>query len=264
MGVIQKLKLYFKEYYLIYVGVLLCTVAAFSFHKLVEVTYQGSVIEAIILIIFFLLSFIVPIVLSIVFTVRCFKQSDKQKLLIEIIHAYAGVVLIFAALYFQSIVLSDRVNAFRKDKIYTNLNKQNSLLDINSINDRRAFKGIDKRLWSSFDYPGYTFVENVKQDTLKWRMHSLNNFETVNYTDIKQVISLSSAGFKTAYLTENIPSVYLDCLYFSLISVATVGFGDLTPNLWYIKLFVMLEISIGMSIFIFAIGFLFSDFKLKT
>lgn len=263
MGVIKKLVQYFKEYYLIYVGVLLCTIAAFSFHKLVEVTYQGSVIEAVLLIIFFLLSFIIPIVLSVVFTVRCFKQSDKHKLLIEIIHAYAGVVLIFAALYFQSIVLSDRVNAYRKDRIYTSVKVDNAIDDINSLKDRRAFKGIDKRLWSSFDYPGYTFVENVKQDTLKWRMHSLNNFETVDYTDIKQVISLSSTDFKSTYLTENIPSVYLDCLYFSLISVATVGFGDLTPNLWYIKLFVMLEISIGMSIFIFAIGFLFSDFKFK-
>lgn len=263
MQIFNGLKSYFKEYYLIYAGVILCTVAAFSFHKLVEVTYQGSVIEAILLIIFFLISFFLPIVLSIVFTIRCFKQSDKQKLLIEIIHAYAGVVLIFAALYFQSIVLSDLVNAFRKDKIYTAVNEQYTLKELNSLKDRRAFKGIEKRLWSSYDYPGYAFVENVKQDSLKWRIHSFNNFETVDYNDIKQVIALSGTNFKSIYLTENIPSVYLDCLYFSLISVATVGFGDISPHLWHLKLFVMLEIVIGMSIFIFAIGFLFSDFKIR-
>ena len=42
--------------------------------------------------------------------------------------------------------------------------------------------------------------------------------------------------------------------------MATVGFGDISPALWYAKIFVSMEVIIGLSIFVFAIGMLFSDF----
>lgn len=262
MTLFNKFIAYFKEYYLIYIGVILCTSGSFTFYKILQLTHQGTITESILLFVYFLLSFFVPIILSIIFTIGCFKQKEKTKLLIEIIHAYAGVILIFAALYFQSIVLSDRINSYLNDKINSVLLLSNEADILSLQQERRAFKGIEKRLWSSFDYPSTEQIRLLASDSLKWKIHQLNNFESVSTDEMKQLMNLTNSS-SPYYLNDNISAVYLDCIYFSLVCVTTVGFGDISPNIWYTKLFVMLEIAIGMSIFIFAIGFLFSDFKIK-
>ena len=39
---------------------------------------------------------------------------------------------------------------------------------------------------------------------------------------------------------------YFDMLYYSLITITTVGYGDITPNHWIARLFVMGEIMFGL------------------
>lgn len=255
-------KLYIKDNYLIYTGVFLCTVSAFSFHRLLEIVVRGSLIENVLVFIFFIISFFLPILLSIIFTIRCFKQESKSKLLIEIIHSYIGIILIFSSLYFQTIVLSDRINSYRKDFLIKNNIITNSSDNYSSsMNDIRSFQGIDKRLWSSFDHPGKSAISAIKDDSLRWKMQLITSSENISKEDVHFLIQRYAAIKHPVYLKENVLPVYLDCMYFSMVCVSTVGFGDISPKLWYTKMFVMLEIAIGVTLFIFAIGFLFSDFK---
>eukprot|EP01095_Lingulamoeba_sp_RSL-Kostka_P017660 TRINITY_DN9329_c0_g1_i2.p1 TRINITY_DN9329_c0_g1~~TRINITY_DN9329_c0_g1_i2.p1 ORF type:complete len:271 (-),score=45.65 TRINITY_DN9329_c0_g1_i2:56-868(-) len=54
----------------------------------------------------------------------------------------------------------------------------------------------------------------------------------------------------------NIFEEFNNFLYFSIVTMTTVGFGDLSPNLWYTKLLVMLQmlISIVYTVVIFSKG----------
>ena len=263
---VRKMVAYFKEYRLIYIGAIICNISAFTFHRLLMTGTTQSWWYNILLALFFLLSFILPIALSIIFTARCFRVKSKLKLLIDIIHSYAGVLWIFAALYFQSMVFSDRFDSYRKNRIYESQIKTITEVDpsfqMMQVADRRAFKGIEKKLWSSYDYPSRSFIEANNDSTNRWYFLGIDNFNSITTEEIRQVISSSSTPYHPTYLSAHIGSVYVDCLYFSVICMATVGFGDISPALWYTKLFTILEVVIGMSIFVIAIGMLFSDFKL--
>jgi hypothetical protein len=50
----------------------------------------------------------------------------------------------------------------------------------------------------------------------------------------------------------------VDCLHFSVMTLSTVGYGDIYPTAWYSKLIVDLEILLGLGISILTIGWYFS------
>ena len=52
---------------------------------------------------------------------------------------------------------------------------------------------------------------------------------------------------------------YTDALYFSVVTLATVGFGDLTPTTTAAKMFTVVYILIGLSIFISFVNTLAKD-----
>ena len=262
---LKKILNYLNQYKLIYIGVIICNIGAFSFYKILKISKDIGFWYELMLVLFFLLSFLVPITLSIVFTIRSFSNKSKIRLLIDIIHNYAGILFIFSALYFQLAVLSDRIDAYRKDRIYNaqykTIKEINPDYEMIKVADRRAFRGIERKLWSSYDYPSRQFVESQNDSTNHWFFLGLNNFQDINSADIQQVIAVSSIhGHQNNYLKANIPEVYIDCLYFSIICMATVGLFDISPAHTYAKIYVSMEVIIGLSIFVFAIGMLFSDF----
>jgi hypothetical protein len=48
------------------------------------------------------------------------------------------------------------------------------------------------------------------------------------------------------YITHRSPFPYFDLLYFSLVTITTVGYGDIQPTIWVSKSFVIFEIVFGL------------------
>jgi voltage-gated potassium channel Kch len=44
----------------------------------------------------------------------------------------------------------------------------------------------------------------------------------------------------------------VDALYFSAVTITTVGYGDLSPEVWFGKLLVILEIFVGLILVVVA------------
>jgi hypothetical protein len=63
---------------------------------------------------------------------------------------------------------------------------------------------------------------------------------------------------------ENRALVALDSLYLSVVTITTVGFGDITPNQWYSKIAVMIEALTGTTLLVLALGMVFSNWWGKT
>lgn len=258
---------YLKEYKLIYIGIVLCNVSCLTFYKIYDMDEQKSnIIFLIVVVVIFMLSFVLPIFLSVIFTVKCFTAKTKKKILVNIIHSYFGTIFIFTALYFQCSVYGDFEDAVHK-RLYYNLQlniKKNSEpnLKIIKVADQRAFKGIKPRLWSGYDYPNSNLLYGIERNPDSWLYFQNNDYEELSVEQIERIArNHPEYGRITYYQNQNVKEIYIDCFYFSVVSIATVGFGDITPNLWYTKLFAAFEVFIGLSLFVFALGMLFSSYQ---
>ena len=65
-------------------------------------------------------------------------------------------------------------------------------------------------------------------------------------------------GGKAFIISNPSPFPYFDLLYFSLVTITTVGFGDIQPGLWFSKAFVISEILFGLGFVLLFITMLIS------
>jgi hypothetical protein len=257
---------YFKRYYLIYLGVFLCNFCAFTFYNVLSDNHERNLLYDVLIPLFFIFSFGFPVIFGIVFCVKSFTAKGRKEALSNIIHSYLAIILIFAATYFQCSVLGDLTDAANKRELYALQRNRKEHIDKNitfmRVNDTRAFKGIKPRLWSGIDYPALSLLLNYN-GTYNPDLHTTftrNGYEDLSIEQIERITNNinDSTTNVIEYIDENEKEVYGNCLYYSVICIATVGFGDISPNLWYTKFFTAVEILGGMTIFIFAIGFLFT------
>lgn len=71
----------------------------------------------------------------------------------------------------------------------------------------------------------------------------------ISFATIYNGLQLIFQG-KAFYISHPSPFPYFDLLYFSLVTITTVGYGDIQPALWVSKTFVITEV-------LFGIGFAF-------
>jgi hypothetical protein len=55
-----------------------------------------------------------------------------------------------------------------------------------------------------------------------------------------------------------VPFVLLDCLHLSIMTMTTVGYGDVTPEVWYSKLATDAQALTGVAILVIALGLFLS------
>jgi hypothetical protein len=66
--------------------------------------------------------------------------------------------------------------------------------------------------------------------------------------------SKHKAAFQPVFREEErLPSL-LQCLHFSVVTMATVGYGDVNPHKWYSQVAVDIQILIGQILVVFALG----------
>lgn len=58
---------------------------------------------------------------------------------------------------------------------------------------------------------------------------------------------------------ENALETYIDCFHYSVVTITTLGFGDMHPIRWYTKLVTDFEVLIGIAVTVISIGRFFSE-----
>lgn len=74
-------------------------------------------------------------------------------------------------------------------------------------------------------------------------------------------IQLSSqwTAFKGIDKAENLFETVVNCVYFSVITISTTGFGEIYPLLWYTKLLVSIEVLSGVLLLTFSFGIIMNS-----
>lgn len=244
----------------VYISILICLLLTY-FVNINYVIHDKNILVVILL----LGSFILPVWFLLIFIYRCFKSERNWKLyLSNILHTYIGTIIVFACVYYRTADIADYNDAinklfdYKKQYLINNMNGTGSRLF--EVKDQRAFRGIEKRLWTGIDYPPEMYT---KSDSGYFK-----NFYTYN-RDTYERLEANSAyriGLQTEFSEEliqplagNRMAVFFDCLYYSTITIATVGFGDISPVSMFAKFVTAVEVLTGVVIMVFAIGFFFSS-----
>ncbi len=168
-----------------------------------------------------------------------------------ILASYASVITVSAALYYSTAFYWDFRDAVHKLQYYRDAAAQSGLNhpeQVRPISDKRAFRGIEARFWSGVDW----------QDNND--AHSAREADQFDPNRLREV--LKTAGRPAVdvirFLPDARPTVLFDCLYFSIVTITTLGYGDITPRTASAKVLANLEVLMGVVLFAIALGMLFS------
>ena len=181
-----------------------------------------------------------------------FRRRAAMEGLLVIFTGYMAVLISFAGIYYSFNVISDYHEAqdFAGFYIQASRHLDNGLQKRvpQRVRDQKAFAGMRYSTWSGlaeearppFLHPSATV--NADQLLAAARVYGPwpHGNETKTFTP----------KFKE---NERLPSL-LQCLHFSVVTMATVGYGDVHPNQWYSQLAVDMQILIGQILVVFALG----------
>jgi len=248
----------------VYGGLVLCVFFNFIFCVLLTHSHPQSVSGTLIPATWFIISCIVQLAVVAYCVFDGFGRLEYNNLFGVILNIYLIVIVTFSSLYFESCMYADLHDAtFKRMKYGSQVAaKSNYCSDLRIIRlaDERAFKGITARLWSSVDYPDSNLVSGSDynyqnylrgEDNSNQKELSLNQIEEISY-------ATRNSPNPEKCLLRNIPNVYFNCLYFSIITITTVGYGDISPDNWYSKILCVLEVLAGHGIFFLILVTLFT------
>ena len=148
-----------------------------------------------------------------------FRRRDQKALLMTVITAYFSLMLVFASVYYEMAFSGDLRDAVFKYDHY----RADALRHVASpaYSDQRAFHGIERRFWSGLDWPlsagDYPSGEPPAVPTASPEQMR----DTAGRRPLDNVIQFIPAARL---------AIFGDCLHLSVITMTTVGYGDITPR----------------------------------
>jgi hypothetical protein len=194
-------------------------------------------------------SFGVAAFVIVVALVLSFKAEYTAKIQVRVILAsYLGAILVFTGLYFSMSLIGDRDYAeahyFYYQAYATSFAQQVAAREISVPpfdGSQRAFVGIETRLWGTLDDALPLASLDFQTNPQGYRVHSAGQrgFEDV-------------VVFRRAAIVP----VLSDCLHLSVMTIATVGYGNIAPNAWYTKCATNVEALTGTALLVVALALL--------
>lgn len=201
-----------------------------------------------------LLALIIPVGLAVYTLITCIASRSKIEGLCILFLSYFMLILSFGSGYYTIAWVADSRDTADQYYYYSYLYKiwrNTERADPpHRTQDDRAFKGMRRRLWSGIeDYARpYHFHKDINaptRDILK-QIEQYNNLKSKDETD---------SPFRwTKYCPDARWEVFFDCLHYSIVTMATVGYGDMVPQSRAAKIMTDFEIIAGQILFLFALG----------
>lgn len=183
-----------------------------------------------------------------------FRRRAALEGLLVIFTGYMAVLISFAGVYYSFSVVSDYHEARDVADFYvhaaTHLDRGLLQQVPERVNDQKAFAGMRHSTWTSladearpaFWHPSAKVSEGLLLEAAR------------RYGPWRQGASKDELGFRPRFREEErLPSL-LQCLHFSVVTMATVGYGDVNPHKWYSQFAVDMQIIIGQILVVFALG----------
>jgi len=181
-----------------------------------------------------------------------FRRRAAMEGLLVIFTGYMAVLISFAGVYYSFNMISDYHESQDSADfaIHSSTLIDKGLLQQmpERMTERRAFHGMRYSLWSgladearpAFYHPDAKITDEALLAAARrygpWQSSNNKGKFLPKFQDKQRLPSL------------------LQCLHFSVVTMATVGYGDVHPNQWYSQLAVDIQILIGQILVVFALG----------
>lgn len=109
------------------------------------------------------------------------------------------------------------------------------------------------------DVDNYDSIQTIKQESLNWQDFRQKAQDLQNQTPLREVNPFWDINSDYALQPINRFKNFIDCFYYSGITMLTIGFGDITPVSPLLKLLSLLQGFLGQIIVVVALGIWLSD-----
>lgn len=212
------------------------------------------------------ISLIIPVCIVGYSLAASLDSMSKIEGLYILILSYVVLIFSFGSGYYTIFWKEDLEDSFHQhiyySSLYNNFDFSTTSFPPNRIGNKRAFSGIKNRLWtgieeySEHDYfnrnviaPTSDIFKQIKLYNSKYKEQYVSNFKHLNIDE--QTIS---STFWTHYCFMNKWDIFFDCLHYSVVTISTVGYGDIFPQSRAAKVMTDIEIVAGQLLFLFALG----------
>lgn len=217
-------------------GVVLCYALALGISEVLalRVATPSGPLATLILLGLGFLALLLPLSLSLYVLFRSLKHHPKSAAVVLVLSGYISVLLVFASLYYLFVFIGDFVDTRESNFYYqTEVERMRQRPD-HELHYRqvsaRAFAGMSDRLWNGIEQR-YGPLEDPRSGP--------PGRETI-------LRNASAAQPPFDFQAQNRFAVWFDCLHFSTVTIATLGYGDISPKAWYSKLAADLEVLMGI------------------
>ena len=189
---------------------------------------------------------------------RIFDRRLRSRTRLQYLMAgYLYTIISFAGLYFLLIFVCDYLDAagdycwYREAVLHASPDELRHIIGEGlRAPGGKAFRGMDRELWNgpeSWDLPAHR----------DW----LRGGHPAGPVPLDRIFAVArgEADQAVLYRGDQTWQVYGDCLYLSAITVATVGYGDISPANFPAKFLVALEVLMGQLILFIGLGAVFSN-----
>lgn len=193
-----------------------------------------------------------PFAISIYATYAAFRRRAALDGLLVICAGYLAVLLSFAGVYYSFNVVSDYQESRELADFYIHASTrldQGLLQHVpERIADQQAFHGMRHPLWRDLSDEARPYFlhrgSKVPVDFLVAAARRYGPWPDGNQT----------ASFRPTFRGDQRLPALLQCIHFSVVTMATVGYGDVHPNQWYSRLAVDMQILMGQILIVVALG----------
>jgi hypothetical protein len=203
----------------------------------------------------FLLALGIPVLLVVYALVTAVRIPTRIQGLAILLMSYLCLILAFASVYYAMTFLGDIRDANDQYYYYHYLAvmwPKNETLDpaFRQSSDR-AFTGMQDRLWNGIEDRAqpYYYANDAR-------------------APVRKIMELADADYQfrnVARFNANARNaVFLDCLHYSIVTMATVGYGDMAPHSREAKIMTDMQIMSGQLLFVFALGVVFGKVGNRT
>lgn len=177
---------------------------------------------------------LLPLSLSLLAFYRSLTHHPRSDAAVLVLGGYIAVLLVFASLYYLFAFIGDFVDTRESNSYYSAEARRVHQESGRELRYRRfserAFSGVSARLWNGVEQR-YGPFEDPRS--------GLPGAGT-----ILRHTRAPKPPFD--FQPQNRLAVWLDCLHFSTVTIATLGYGDIIPTKWYSKLAADLEVLMGI------------------
>jgi hypothetical protein len=180
-----------------------------------------------------------------------FRRGDERAVLTTVVVAYFSLILVFASIYFVASFVGDYESASFTYHAY----KREALAGLQApviIEQQRALGGVVNRFWSGVDWPQ---TDGMFPGGLPPGSYA------VDPAEMRKIAGMHSLAETVRFLPESRYSIFGDCLHLSVITMTTVGYGDVWPRSLAARIAADIEALCYTILLIFAVGMIFGNVR---